>query len=142
MRRGPGALPRRQDRDRGATAVEFALVLPIFLLLVCGVIDFARAYNAQVTLSEAAAEGARTLAIGSSSGEAQTAVETALQGSTVPPDQVTYPEIVACPSDATPGGAQASIEVQTTGFGPITPLMEPIIGELTITGTAARQCYS
>ena len=45
--------------DRGAAAVEFALLLPLLLLLVFGIIDFGRALNAQVTLTQAAREGAR-----------------------------------------------------------------------------------
>ena len=35
---------RRLNR-RGQAAVEFALVLPIFLLLVVGMLEFARAWN-------------------------------------------------------------------------------------------------
>jgi Flp pilus assembly protein TadG len=54
----------RTTRDRGATAVEFALVLPLLLLLVCGIIDFGRALNAQISLTEAAREGARLEALG------------------------------------------------------------------------------
>lgn len=50
--------------DRGAAAVEFALVLPILLLVVCGIIDFGRAYNAKITLTHAAREAARVWALG------------------------------------------------------------------------------
>src|SRR6266699_2915884 len=47
------------SRDRGAVAVEFALLLPMLLLLLFGIIDFGRALNAQITLTQAAREGAR-----------------------------------------------------------------------------------
>ena len=50
--------------DRGAAAVEFALLLPVLLLLVFGIIDFGRALNAQITLTQAAREGARLDALG------------------------------------------------------------------------------
>ncbi len=50
-------------RDRGATIVEAALVLPLLVMLVFGVVEFGRAYNAQVTLTHAAREGVRELAI-------------------------------------------------------------------------------
>lgn len=53
----------RGARDRGAAAVEFALLLPVLLLLVFGIIDFGRALNAQVTLTQAAREGARLAAL-------------------------------------------------------------------------------
>lgn len=45
--------------DRGAAAVEMALVLPLLLFLLMGIIDFGRAYNAQIQLSAAAREGVR-----------------------------------------------------------------------------------
>ena len=43
----------------GQALVEFALVVPIFLLLVIGVIEFGRAWNLQQTITDAAREGAR-----------------------------------------------------------------------------------
>jgi len=49
-------------RERGAAAVELALVLPLLALLLFGIIDFGRMLNAQVTLTEAAREGARAAA--------------------------------------------------------------------------------
>ena len=52
--------------EKGAVAVEFALILPIFLMLVFGIVEFGRAYNIQVSLSEAARETARYTAIHSS----------------------------------------------------------------------------
>jgi len=52
-----------RDRERGATAVEFALLLPMLLLLVFGIVDFGRALNAQITLTQAAREGARLAAL-------------------------------------------------------------------------------
>ncbi len=49
----------RRTADDGAAAVEFALVLPLLLLIIFGIIDFGRMYNDQVTLTEAAREGVR-----------------------------------------------------------------------------------
>jgi Flp pilus assembly protein TadG len=56
--------PRAGAADRGAAAVEFALLLPVLLLIVFGIIDFGRALNAQITLTQAAREGARLAAEG------------------------------------------------------------------------------
>ena len=52
--------------------VEFAIILPLLILLVFGTIEFGRAYNAQNTLTHAAREGAREFAItqDSTAGEA------------------------------------------------------------------------
>ena len=49
--------------EKGAVAVEFALVIPMFLMLVFGIVEFGRAFNIQVSLSEAARETARYTAI-------------------------------------------------------------------------------
>ncbi len=43
--------------------VEFAILAPLLFLLVFGIIEFGRAYNAQNTLTHAAREGAREFAI-------------------------------------------------------------------------------
>lgn len=43
----------------GAAAVEFALLLPVFLMLVFGVIDFGLAINRQSQMNNAAREAAR-----------------------------------------------------------------------------------
>lgn len=49
--------------DCGAAAVEFALLAPLLLLIVFGIIDFARAFNIQETLTQAAREGVRGYAL-------------------------------------------------------------------------------
>jgi Flp pilus assembly protein TadG len=46
-------------KDRGAEAVEFALVVPFFLLLVFGVIDFGYMTNRDTMVNNASREGAR-----------------------------------------------------------------------------------
>jgi Flp pilus assembly protein TadG len=49
--------------ERGAAAVEFAIILPILLTLVMGIMEFGRAYNAQLSLTNAAREGVRVMAV-------------------------------------------------------------------------------
>ncbi len=50
------------DRHEGQTLVEFALVLPVFLLLLFGLLDVGRLVYTNSTLSQAAREGARLAA--------------------------------------------------------------------------------
>jgi Flp pilus assembly protein TadG len=61
MHRTPRQVPRHK-RQAGQTLVEFALVLPIFLLLVFGLFDVGRFVYTDATLSQAAREGARLAA--------------------------------------------------------------------------------
>lgn len=46
-------------REEGQSYLETALVLPILILLVMGVLDIGRAFNAYVVVMNAAREGAR-----------------------------------------------------------------------------------
>jgi len=47
------------QRERGQSLVEFALLLPIIVLLVMGLLMFGIIFGVQITLTEAAAAGAR-----------------------------------------------------------------------------------
>src|SRR5512138_3039482 len=49
----------REKSRRGQTMAEFALTLPILLLLMFGVIEFARIFQAWITLQNAARSAAR-----------------------------------------------------------------------------------
>lgn len=49
---------RRRD-DRGVSAVEAAIVVPVFLLLVIGVIEFGLAFKDQLAVTSAVRAGAR-----------------------------------------------------------------------------------
>jgi Flp pilus assembly protein TadG len=50
---------RGHTADSGASAVEFALVVPILLLLVFGIIDYGFVFSQQSTLNNGVREGAR-----------------------------------------------------------------------------------
>ena len=62
---GRALTPRNRpaERESGAAMVEMAIVLPLLLLLVFGIIEFGRLYNSQVTLTHAAREGIRDYVI-------------------------------------------------------------------------------
>lgn len=49
----------RVRRERGQSLVETAVVVPILLLLIAAVIDFGRAFDTYIVLTNAAREGAR-----------------------------------------------------------------------------------
>jgi Flp pilus assembly protein TadG len=57
---------RRVERERGAAVVELAILMPLLALIICGIIDFGRALNAQVTITQAAREGVRLAAMNQS----------------------------------------------------------------------------
>ena len=49
--------------EKGASAVEFALILPLLIMLVFGIVEFGIAFNNYVTITHAAREGARIAAV-------------------------------------------------------------------------------
>lgn len=56
---------RRLRRDKqGAQLVEFAILLPILLLLVIGIFEFGRSYFTWIIITNSAREGARAAAVG------------------------------------------------------------------------------
>jgi Flp pilus assembly protein TadG len=65
---GDAMLPRpwskRLAGQRGTALIEFALVLPILVVLTFLVVDFGRAFYVKNLLDQAAREGARQLAVG------------------------------------------------------------------------------
>ena len=66
-----------QNHERGAAAVELALILPIILTLLFGIIEFGRAYNASIIVTHAAREAVRKVALGATDLEAKNAGEQA-----------------------------------------------------------------
>jgi len=49
---------RVREGERGQSLVEFALMLPILLLLLLGAIDLGRAFHSSISITNAAREGA------------------------------------------------------------------------------------
>jgi Flp pilus assembly protein TadG len=52
-----------RSNERGAVAVEFALLAPVLIMLLLGIMEFGRAYNVQMSLTNAARESVRSMAI-------------------------------------------------------------------------------
>jgi Flp pilus assembly protein TadG len=106
----------RKTRDRGTAAVEFALVLPVLLLIVFAIIDFGRALNSQLTLTAAAREGVRLAALG----YPDAAVQARVTGAAFDLSGVTATVVESCPPGAGPT-ADAEVDVSYT-FSFVTPI--------------------
>ena len=96
----------RADRDeRGVAAVEFAIVLPLLILLVFGIVEFSVAYNRQQGLHAAAREGARVAALPqTTAGDIDTRVRSALSG-VLSPSEITAATVTVTPSGSQPCNA-------------------------------------
>ncbi|MGE0598266.1 MAG: TadE/TadG family type IV pilus assembly protein [Dehalococcoidia bacterium] len=56
-------LGRLRRTEAGQALVEFTMILPIFLLLLFGLVDFGRAFYTWLIVTNAAREGARVAAV-------------------------------------------------------------------------------
>jgi Flp pilus assembly protein TadG len=85
-----------------------AIVLPLLLLILFGIIDFGLVLNRQLLLTEAAREGARFAAVTGADQSAVQAKVTTILGES--PSSVT---LTPCPVDAT-GAQDATVQVTFT----------------------------
>ena len=56
-------------KKRGQAMVEFALVLPIFILLLMGIMEFGMLFHQYLVVTSASREGARAAAVGGTDAE-------------------------------------------------------------------------
>ena len=122
--------------ERGSAAVEFAMVLPLLLLLIFGIIDFGRMLNDKITLNEAAREGARSSALqGADAGKARAKILTADVGA-IPDSNFDFTDCVDDDADQAAAtitytfkfvtpigfmadlGGSAGVELKSTGVMP------------------------
>src|SRR5262245_34328126 len=91
--------------ESGASAVEFALLLPLLMMVLFGVIEFGLALHQQSILTNASREGARLGIVQSipaiTNGQINAAIDTYLTGSGISPGNVTR-SIVAGGATGTP----------------------------------------
>ena len=67
----------RAKRERGQALVEFAMVLPVLILLVVGMMQFGLLFHEFLLVTHAAREGARVATLGGSDAEIVAAVTAA-----------------------------------------------------------------
>lgn len=157
-RKGSAVAGTSPRRDRGAAAVEFALLLPVLFLIIGAIIDFGRFFYIQNITVNAAREGARMLALGYPVGTAATDPSAARRVDqamiAVPTYTATYRYIPtsgspvvngACPtSSALPGDhVDVTVTVDTFSFmvlGPAFKILGGTVTEPKPSGTADVRC--
>lgn len=88
--RRPRTLRTRLLGERGAAVVEFALVAPVLIMLLIGIVECSKMFQAQSTLSAAAREGVRVMALTNNVTNARTAAVNAATSLGVPAGSVTF----------------------------------------------------
>jgi Flp pilus assembly protein TadG len=91
-------------QEQGAAAVEFALVVPLLMAVVFGIVEVGTFYQREIQLSNGAMVGARSVAHGSPAG---TARSVAASAAGVPTSDVT---VGTCPSS----GASVTVTINSS----------------------------
>ncbi|MCB5272967.1 hypothetical protein BJG92_00479 [Arthrobacter sp. SO5] len=122
----------RSSSERGAAAVEFALIVPLLLLLLLGVVEFGRVFNAQLQLGAAARESVRVMAVQKQAGPA---VSAAIDGA---PNL--SPALTAGNVQITPASCAAATDVTVTITYSVTLLTGLFGATVPLTGRAVMRC--
>lgn len=124
--------------EKGQSTVEFALVLPILIVLLCGIIDFGWLYSCNITATNAAREAARYTAVhyyDSSTDDDQAQAESIVfsDAPQLPPYSTS---VVLTSLDLDSNGIQESAQIKVTAPIPLlTGMTATIIGKNSITIT-------
>lgn len=118
---------RRGHQARGQTLVEFALVVPIFLLIVVGLFDVGRAVFNYNTVANAAREGARVAIVNQDADAVRAAVKKAGTGLGLTDADIT---LASCGDQDCPFSVTVTFDYQ-----PATPLIGQLFNP-TLTSTA------
>jgi Flp pilus assembly protein TadG len=122
--------------ERGATAVEFAMIVPLLLVLVLGIAEFGHAFQVQGTLSAAAREGARVMALQNDQAAARTAVRNAAP--TLDP-AITNAQIAVTPATC-PTTSTGTANVRVTIDYPMPFLTDFFGARIELSGTGVMRC--
>jgi Flp pilus assembly protein TadG len=127
---------KRLREERGATAVEFAFIVPLLIVLVLGIAEFGHAFQVQGTLSAAAREGVRLMALQNDPVAARAAVRDA--ASSLDP-AITDAQIVITPAscpELNPGDASVRLTINYP-----MPYLTGFFGaSVDLTGTGVMRC--
>ncbi|MCF6506953.1 pilus assembly protein [Blastococcus sp. MG754426] len=131
---------RRQD-ERGATAVEFAFIVPLLLVLLIGIAEFGHAFQVQGTLSAAAREGVRAMALRNDPVDARAVVRTAAASldPAVTDDQIRI-EVVGGTAETCPTTGAGDTAVRLTITYPMPYLTDFFGSAIELTGTGVMRC--
>lgn len=102
--------------------MEFALILPILLLILLGVVEFGRFYNTWLMVTHASREGARMASLGGTTLQVEERIDSVM--ATFDINKIT---VTINPSGAKARGAMVTVTVNYD-IDPLTPMIGTITG--------------
>jgi hypothetical protein len=109
-------------RERGQALIEFAFVVPIFLVLLLGIVDFGWALRSWITVTNSAREAARLGAVGATCDDIkQRAVDTSA-------DLLTLSDVTVENCQGDPGAdVGVTVSYQYAWITPIVPMVDTML---------------
>ncbi|MFD4703908.1 TadE/TadG family type IV pilus assembly protein [Gottfriedia sp. NPDC058432] len=117
--------------EKGQSLVEFALVLPLLVMLLLGIVDFGRIFHVYLTLDHAGREAARTASIGKDDDTIRSVAVTDATSIKLTKENV---KIDFDPSNTRTSGSKVKITI-TYPVSFLTPVISQIVGDLTLKST-------
>ncbi len=126
----------KSNKQKGQSLVEMAIMLPIMLILLAGLIDFGLAFFSFISLRDAASEGTTYGAIDASNTAG--IIQRVRTSSTAPVDLSDTTNVtVTVTTDGTPCAGEAITVTIVYDYPIITPMIGAFIGGQTIPITAS-----
>ena len=120
-----GGTVRLRQGEQGAAVVEFALVLPVLMMFIFGIVEFGRGYNARIELTSGVREGVRIAALWS--------------GACAPPPTAPANDLQQCVDravrDGAPGLSRSAITVDPIPPAEQCPTDSPVESNITVKAT-------
>ena len=142
---------RRRSRSRGQGLVEFALVVPLIVFLLFGVVDLGRAVFTYNTVSQAARSGGRTAMVNQERAKIRTSAINAAPTLRLTTSNVSIcfkdahtterdcddTFVDTCPRSQRVVGCLVIVTVRTT-YRPMTPVFAQLFSSFTLTATSVQ----
>lgn len=119
--------------EKGQSMVEFALVLPVLILLLFGIIDFGRVFHAYLTIDHASREAARSASVGEDDATVLTVAVSNASSINLSPGQVSI-----SPGGTKNSGSEVNITI-THHVNFLTPVISNLTGPIDLTSSTVMR---
>lgn len=127
---------RRRSRQLGQSLAEFAVVVPIFLIVAFGIVDFSLGLKAWLTITNASREGARVLVVGETCSQVTTAADNVASS--------LHPQVAVTISPSTCTGVtgdpmSVTVTYKYTSVTPLGHFAQLLTGPITLSSTSTMR---
>ena len=127
------------NRERGAAAVEFAILLPLLAMLMVAIMEFGYAFFLQASVASAARVGVRSYAINwndPAKGPTSVATATSLAKAALPTTSAPVTSVTVTPCQT----ANQTTMTLVYKYRSLTGMIDGLLGDISLTGKGSMEC--